>query len=363
MKYKHALSLGLSLLFLPACSQVLKLSTREVTPDFKPQAPGFYYSLPRTTMQVKLTVQRQITIPGPYAEYAAQLLGIEPVPMEKEVKWNIVDASISPLIETDPEKLYYISFSSSSLVPDVLAPYTREGLILSPDAMLQDGSFNQPRTDHSTLDSLWFTDLSPKSYFSEITDTLYKTVLRDSMFVRIPVIKKQVVQKTIETKAGEAAKLIMKIRKQRINLLSGKITSITQGEAIEVVLKEMARLEEQYLSLFIGIHRTDRHVYSWVFIPVAEGETKTVCNFDPSTGIAQPEGAGSAPVTITVTPENPDTTGIMNQPVTENVLYYRIPAKVVARLEWNGNLLVRQRVNVYQLGRTVSCQVALQKGR
>lgn len=354
MNRKQILILAFYVLILPACGQVSKLSIQPVTRDFKPTGPGYFYSLPRTVVKAEVTIQRSITIPGPYAEFAAQYLGIEPVPMEKEVLWSITGASVRAFSESDPDKLYFLATTADLSKLSGFISLGREGLILAPDAGSGDVSSPASSLRHFPDDSLWYTNLSAKSFYAETTDTLYKTVFQDSMFVKIPVLKKQVQQKTFEEKANEAASLILKIRKKKIQLVTGKIASMNQGPALEVALKELDKLEQEYLALFIGRHFADLQTIRAWFIPSLQGQEMTLFRFSANLGVLPGDSQKGTPVTITLKPEHsPDAFG--NN--ADNVVYYRVPENALVQINWNERNIASARIPVYQLGRTFTLPV------
>ena len=357
MNRKPILILAFYMLVLSACGQVSKLSIQPVNQGFKPTGPGYFYSLPRTVVKAEVTIQRSITIPGPYAEFSAQFLGIEPVPMEKEVLWSIAGASISAFNESDPDKLFFLATTADLSKIGGFISLGREGLILTPDAFPGDVSSAAPSIRHFPDDSLWFTNLSAKSFYAETTDTLYKTVFQDSMFVKIPVLKKQVQQKTFEEKANEAASLILKIRKKKIELVTGKIASMNQGPALEVALKELDKLEQEYLALFIGRQFSDRQTISAWFIPGLQGQEMTLFRFSAKQGVLAGDSPKGTPVMITLAPEHGPAMNDNAAGDAVNVVYFRIPEKALVQVSWNDRTITSARIPVYQLGQTITLSI------
>ena len=88
MKYL-ALIIGI-VMIVPVYGQRKK--DEPVTPAF---TEGVVYSLPSTGIRVKVKAVKETFIPGPYAVFADQLLGIKNVKNRPSVNWAIEEVEIS----------------------------------------------------------------------------------------------------------------------------------------------------------------------------------------------------------------------------------------------------------------------------
>ena len=350
MKNKFILGIFGVVWILEGCQTPSRLTVQPVSGEFKPTTNGFFYSLTRTLVEVNLELKRNIYIPGPYCEFAAQFLGIEGVQLQRKEEWTINTESINSFMERDPDRIFYAGFSSGNLMVPELLTLTKNGLIFSPAATFPAGS-GRINDISNMKDTVWFTDLSMDYFYTQKTDTLYKTVLRDSMFLRIPVYKKEELQKSDELKAKEAANTIIKLRKRRFKLLSGQYNFITEGAALEVTVRELNKMEREYLSLFLGKHYTDEHKYRKYFIPSLKSEPQVLFRFSKEQGILPAEGNEGSPVIISVTRENDNVLNEINVTPAENSLYFRIPENAIIELTLNNISLEEKRIAVYQFGR------------
>ena len=332
------------------CHTASRLTVQPVSGEFKPSTSGFFYSLPRTVVEVNLEIKHEIFVPGPYSGYAAQFLGIEGVQVERKEDWSLASESVNSFTERDPEHLFYAGFSGGApMVPELLT-LTKNGLIFSTDATFP--SFMESPFNNTNLkDTVWYTDLSMDYYYSQKTDTLYKTVLRDSVFVKIPVYRKEEMHKSNEIKAKEAANTIIKIRKRRFKLLSGEYNFITEGAALEVTVRELSKLEQEYLSLFIGKHYTETHSYKNYVIPALKSEPQVIFRFSREHGILPAENKTGMPVTASLMRENTNVQPELNIAPAENSLYFRIPENAKFQLSFNNKSIAEKRIAIYQFGR------------
>jgi hypothetical protein len=335
---------------LSGCQPASRLTVQPASGDFKPSTSGFFYSLPRTVVEVRLELKREIYIPGPYCEFAAQFLGIEGIQLERKEEWTITSGSINSFMERDPERVFYAGFSAGRpMVPELLT-LTKNGLIFSPASTFPSGtglSFD----NSNQKDTVWYTDLSMDYFYSQKTDTLYKTILRDSIFVKIPVFKKEELQKSDELKAKEAANTIIKLRKRRFKLLSGEYNFITEGAALEVTVRELNKMEQEYLSLFLGKHYSDLHRYSNYIIPALKSEPQILCRFSREQGIIPSDSKAGSAITTSLVRENISTGPDINITPADNSLYFRIPENATVHLTLNNKSLAEKRIAVYQFGK------------
>ncbi len=350
MKKLYFITILMAAFLLIGCQPTSKLIVQPATGEIKPSASGFFYSLPRTVIEVKLDLRHDIYIPGPYCQFAAQFLGIEGVQLERKEDWTIASESINSYLESDPDHIFYAGFTSGRpLIPELLT-LTKNGLVFSPAATFA-SALKIPFDNSGKKDSVWYTDLSMEYFYLQKTDTFYKTVLKDSSFVKIPVYKKEEVQKTDEQKAKEAANSIIKLRKRRFKLLSGEYNFITEGAALEITVRELSKMEQEYISLFLGKHYTESHSYKTCITLSLKSEIQTLFRFSGEQGILPQDSKAGLPVTLNIVRENSNSSTEINVTSAENSLYFRIPENATFQLNLNNRSLTEKRIAVYQFGK------------
>ena len=350
MKNTYIKLIAAACLFLIGCQPASKLLVQPAGSDFKPSGSGFFYSLPRTVLEVKLGLVHSVYIPGPYCQFSMQFLGIEGVQLERKDEWSIESASVNSFLESDPDHIFYAGFTAGRpMIPELLT-LTSNGLIFLPNSTFIN-SIKLPFVNSGIKDSIWFTNLSMDYFYSQKTDTLYKTVLRDSTLVHIPVLKKEEVQKTDEEKAKEASNAIIKLRKRRFKLLSGEYNFITEGAALEIIVRELDRMEKEYLSLFLGKHFSESQFYKHYIIPTLKTETETICRFSNEQGIIPAETKSGMPVNITIIREGTASGPDISTTAAENSLYFRIPENSTLQLSLDNKAISEKRLAIYQFGK------------
>jgi hypothetical protein len=351
-----------SILF--ACKPTSQVSVYPLD-DAPGTSPGFFYALPRTTLEVELNLSRKVIRKGPYAEYAHKYLGIDQVPLHDRVEWTIQDVVIRPLAELDPSAWYFVQGSLSLAEHDLIARIYQDLLILNPTQTTLP-SISRALHPETTPGGIVFSDLSIKRLIDQKTDTIYRTVLSDTSFIRVPLARTVVTRKTLEEKAEEAANFIFELRLRRFDLVTGEVDYPPDGRAFEIAVNELNIQEEEYLSLFTGKAFKDNHVYRFSYTPEREvGSPLVLCYIHPEEGVQWSPSARSKSFEIGLRKEgiiNPVTGYQLRQVSKEQsggTLTYRVPDVAQVELKLDQEIVGSRRVRVFQFGQLVSVPLRL----
>jgi hypothetical protein len=312
------------------------------------------YALPRTVFIVKVEVERTIMIPGPYASYAEDLLGLKDVVKDRDEHWSIKSMSVSSSEEVDPSEYYVIQ--SKGMFRTNLLTLKKEGVILdiNPNADYQE--VTSSGSGEMNLNVLRFPDLGSDEYYQVQTDTAFRRVNVDSSFIRIPYIVEKKKKLTTDQLAEKAAKRLMDLRDGKVMILSGEANVFPQNDAS---INEINRLEKDYTELFTGKYIDESKNYSFQFIPQKEtsGKPLTLFVFSETAGPSEVGSASGVPVIAEVVPEQKtkDITIIESgEPGSSSTmsdkLFYRIPDMATVRISMDGKTLYSSRRLIYQLG-------------
>ncbi|MBN1132931.1 MAG: DUF4831 family protein [Bacteroidales bacterium] len=321
------------------------------------------YALPQTVLKITLHYQQSVFIPGPYAVYGEKFLGIKECITERQEEWTITGADITSFIETDPDHYYVINVLSGTLPAEPFEQLVRSGYI-SGGSIEVNEAFQVPREGRFIQKRNLYPDVTTESYTDQRVETMYKTIITDTSFVRVPVSRTVLERKTAEKKAEEAANFILELRLNRFELVSGYIEVFPAGEAMEATLKKMDELEEDYLSLFTGKQFTRSFSRDFYIVPGSDDKPAEVrlTRFSPLRGFYSSGGTEGIPVMVETIPAG-KTKGLRNlmprNPEEEkyNLIYYRIPDVADVCVKWNGETVHCQRMNIFQLGALTSVPV------
>lgn len=350
-------------------SDRLQVTRADALPD-EEVSSRIYYALPRTVFRISVEYYRESFIPGPYRDYAEKYLGITGVGMSPSEQYSISDVELLPMRETDPSFLFAVNVFSGSFDPAGLLTLSSEGLIMDGNKA-STGAFVSP--EENGLHMPAFTDLTIKHNILEKEETMYKTIVTDSGYMRVPLLRTQIEQKTLEKKAEEAAAFITKLRKRRFKLISGQYEVFPEGVAMTEAIRKLDETEAEYLSLFVG--KTSKQYYSrefW-FIPEGkpEGESLLLGNFSDASGWLDGT-VGEGKSLLVETHPSQDTRVIREAELPDdesteesrgkeegnfNLLYYRIPEMTGLVIRLGDTELLKARMPVEQYGKLVSIPV------
>lgn len=313
------------------------------------------YALPSTGLKVYIEYQKDVFIPGPYADYAQRQLGIEGVGRERTETWRIAGASLDITTEPDLTRIYSIAGIEGTPDREILNWAAQNGLIFRGNYMINTaiGASSAKKDPGGVL----FKDVTMEPNMEKKEQTIYKTLITDTSFVRVPVTTEQMERKTIERKAEEAARLILEIRSDRYYLSAGLVDPLPADFDMETAMAGLDRLEADYLSLFIGKSFSEHFSKEYFLVPNGslEPERYSLDHFSEVQGIGAEE---SLPIELVITPDG-DARSLRNllpqEPEAElyNHFYYRIPEICEVSVTYDQKELARNRISIYQSGALV----------
>ena len=352
MKKKFVLGIVVAAL-ITSCASTKKEPTTYISSHGVSRPAGLsslVYGLPQTRLYFEVELTRTVVKKGPYAEFANRMLGLQNVPQKDSETWQIKSIQISDQQEVDNKQLYAVTFVDYPENMDKLFRFTKDGLLM--DLNVSNILINS-HTQGISSDDFKFINISVRGTTVEKVDTVYKTILTDTAFVRIPVLQRNVMSKTTETQAQEAAQQIFNIRKTRLDILTGNTDYHPDGAALKLVFQTLDQQEEQLLSLFNGAKIDSRQVMTYSVLPEKAATTDDLFYFSEKAGIVNKNVVGAKPVWYEI--------GKASAPVSlspdyqaKNMIYYRIPQVVEITAGVDKTTMVREQITICQLGNIVS---------
>ncbi len=318
------------------------------------------YGLPLTVIDVLVETERVIEVPGPYARYAGDLLGLSDVITAENEYWSIRNISLSTHEELDPSEFYVIE-ATNLFETNVLA-LRRAGLILDLNAGLYniyDRKKGQASGQETDFEPLRVLDLGADEYYLSQRDTAYRIVSLDTGFVRIPYLVEKKRKLSVDQLAERAARRLMELRDGKHLILTGEANVFPQSEA---AINEINRLEKEYTELFTGKVLREVRTFTYQVIPRREmsGSPVTLLRFSEATGPGASTDKTGAPVMIEFSPEmKTRDLSVIRRPQSDvsvpryDKLYYRVPDVVNIKVFTGNQILNSSRRLIYQFGEVV----------
>lgn len=311
------------------------------------------YSLPMTTISLDVEAVQETFYAGPYARFAEKYLGVKPR-MKDETTVQLTQIRMTPLVEADQSRRYSVNIKKGTLNPSVFS-LSSAGLVTFADA-----NFGAETVWRFPVRSEG--DFSGKGVSSNLTSesaTLYRNEKKESAYNRVAVQQNMVVEKTLEQKAAETAGTILELRRQRLQIVTGDTDATYSGEAMGAAIEELARLEQEYMTLFVGYSEYQTQQMRFEVIPEAGRETQMYIAFRVSdkNGLVPADDMTGRPVVMEIVPQTFEQTGVKK--ISGEVVHYRIPAICTVKLKNGADLLLQSRIPVCQLGQESSVPAAV----
>lgn len=330
-----------------ACAIAQNFESYKANGSQAPSSQSMIYALPLTNILVTVEVTKTTIRKGVYAEYAEKYLSLHNVPMRDTQSWIISGIKVQSQTEADPSQLYAVTFKSFPERLNNLFSISKNGVVLDlANAWKRTVLKHIP--GEQEVNPLMDPNLLEETSKVKV-DTLYKTVMTDSTFVRIPVFKKQIQAKTKEETIQETANQLIKTRRHKIKILRGEYDFHPDGAALKVMVDELSKYEETLLSLFAGVKSEEKERYTFMFIPQNEMLSNDLCYFNAEKGIQDQKGPGSSAISIQVIKEH-DSLKIAVPEKTKNTLYVRAPIMTSAVVRVGDKSVSTSRIPVYQFG-------------
>lgn len=347
MKNTTRLLLALAVTLIPQLGSAQKKADPE----------GFLtYSLPSTAITLNVEAVQEKFYAGPYAKYAEKYLGIK-ARQKDETTFQLTKIKMVPLLEADQSRRYSINVKKSEIDATFLK-LSSVGLVSFSDANFGDESVWRFPTEGKG-------DFSGKGVSSNLTSestTLYRNSKTESAYNKVAVQQNMVVEKSAEQKAAETAEMILRLRKQRLQIVTGDTDATYSGEAMGAAINEITRLEEEYMTLFTGYSDFQTQNMRFEVVPEAGLESQMYVAFrlSDTAGLVPADNLSGKPIVMEIVAQpfaEPELPAEQSKNKKEVEAYYRIPAVCTVKLMDGANLLLQSRMPIYQLGRESSLPV------
>ena len=326
---------------------------------------GFYYTLPRTVLNIEVTVEKTDRVKGPYAVYANKYLGLSNVITENSTEYNIADISITTLNEPDPNKFYFVKLPEKYKNKNKpLISLNEYGILKSInwpfDTLKYKPVFSQDiHKLKDDIDNRPFKMLVNYNILEQV-DTIFEIVHLDTMKIEKQILKRSFVEKSVEQKAKETSEHIIKLNEYKMNLISGYHEVPYSEETLQLMLSSIDQQINEYISLFTGKIIQNNLNYHLLHIPESLDKVTNVFlfSFDKRTGLSYSKDKDERKhiyLELTFSIFTKRINNIVNEQKenikSEKGFYYNIPEKTKLTLTRNnGEKIYEKHVLINQFG-------------
>ena len=266
-------------------------------------ASGVAIAQPRTILAVDVTVERDLTLTGPYARYAQKYLGVR-APLADKTTWSITGAQIA-LLDRDT----YLNAGAP-------APASTR-------------TFNHAASDEE--------------------------------FARLQPDQTDMTTPALEDAARAAANQIFSLRRHRIELITGEAGENVFGEGLKAALAEIDRMEQSYLELFLGKRTVSTETRRYVVYPQADKKQYIVCRFSPAAGLLPDSDLSGDIVLLQIEPSGNTKCDLEAGPKETSVVACRVADPSACTVLSGGREYARAVLPVFEFGRTINVALPRRK--
>ena len=315
-------------------------------PEAGAQTGAVIYSLPRTTVGIAVKARREAFSAGPYAPYAQKYLGVART--QSGVTHTLTEITLKPYVEADPTARYTVILPDRSTA--TFLQFCAQGLIVMADNYTgQETAWRfEPQAGAER-----FEGVDPLGNLGKQATTLYKAVRSGDGYEKVPVNQEQVVEKSPDRKAADAAEVIFALREKRQQIATGDTDATFSGEALQAAIDEITRLEEKYLTLFYGVTDVTEVTRTFDVTPDPESKNQSYTAFriSDANGLLPASAQEGRACTLEFKLEPLAEPEAASDRTKETAtVRYRIPAIARCRVTLGGEQLLEGRMPVYQLG-------------
>ena len=191
------------------------------------EGAALVYSLPSTSIHLAVEAQREVYTPGPYAKFAKKYLGID-VNVEPYEKYELLSVKLTPYLEADMSKRYAVNLTGATNLANSFFQMTSQGVVILSDHNKGDAEYWRfPTLAEDYSDA----GVEATETFTSVETTLYKNVKNaQGGYDKVAIQQSQVVEKSLEKKAQEIANEIFKLRRQRVQIITGDTDATYSGD-------------------------------------------------------------------------------------------------------------------------------------
>lgn len=286
---------------------------------------GIVYYLPKTELQIKVTVTQSIYTPGEFCQYADRYLRLQNVSSHPLIQWDLQSIEVTPIGVPNPERVYSIKLKDKSVAS--LVQLTKEGIIRAINTNLPEDTAPQEITDKK------IERINPRSFMTE-------EILMAGSSIKM---------------AELIAKEIYSIRESKNSLTRGQADYMPKdGEALQIMLENLNAQEKALTEMFVGFTEVTKKTFNFTINPNTDLHNMVVCRFSNKLGVLNADNLAGEPIYLSITSQNflppADKEGIKKKQL--NGVIYNIPGKALVTIKDLHKVYFEKEISFAQFGET-----------
>ena len=294
------------------------------------------YYMPQTQMVVDVEYETVVLHRGIYADYAKQYLGSVEVVKDDDMWYNLTNITTRMKSAADMSRAFKVS-------DNPLLVLSCKGTLLGYNIEREKKECGQGCHRHDDK----------------------KAKPEENKVKVLPLLEEHIVGKSLEEQAHGAAKLIYRIRENRLYLIGGEVDKVpADGEAMKLALDKMDEMERELVELFIGRVEIKKYHKSFTYTPLKTDETD-LAYFSEKEGFTTAENG--EPITLSLTAHRQSkgyaNTDPKKKATVASQLYYNLPGSADYRITFQKEVKAEGTIPVAQFGVAIPLAQDLLSGK
>ncbi|GAB1416186.1 DUF4831 family protein [Paludibacter sp.] len=236
------------------------------------------YSLPKTELCFDIEIETITEKPGVFYLYSQRYLAVNKVIMEEKSTLKIKNIKMTSNTIPDLKRRYAV---------EVLPKSVLNGIVVDSQGILC-GVNVEPK---------------PVVQCDRNNDTNNNVTIGDQSSDILPLTQEYMMAGSVAKMAEGAAIQIYNIRSSRLNLLSGDVDHMPDGDAMKMMLSGLDKKEKELTELFVGSIRKSTTKHKIYFTPENPVSKEILFRLSAIRGVVDKDDLSGEPYFITVTPE------------------------------------------------------------
>ena len=265
------------------------------------QAALTYY-MPLTQLVFNIEYEQVIETTGVFSKYTERYLGTKDRVKEDKQYFILRSVSLSVLTVADPDRSYQIPIDKQRLA-GLQLQRTADGRLLALNTTATDTIICNTPTDEAAK------------------EPAYRPLP--------PLMEEQMLASSTSKMAENTAKLIYRIREQRLNLIAGDAEhQPADAGSMQMALKELDRQEEALCALFVGTTQTQKLSKQILLTPTQSVQQQCLFRFSYFSGVVDADDLSGEPVYLTINAHKKEAPETDEKKKTEpSFIYYNTPGQ------------------------------------
>ena len=292
------------------------------------------YYMPKTELVITLNYDVVTKTPGIFYQYAERYLGAKDIITDNSTNCQLSTVNIATESSADTNRAYKVT--------------AQKGINTQLVSLSEDGRLVGYGIENA---SLQFSERS-QGELQNGSKAAYSLEAKSEGLM--PLLEEQFMAGSVAKMAEGAAKQIYRIRETRLNILAGDVEHVpADGKAMELVLKELDKQEQDLVTLFVGNTQVTHHTHAVRYVPRESVENEVICRLSAHNGIVDKTDLSGEPLYLTLVAKKqtllPAGIADKNTPLLSQI-HYNLPGEAQVALTFKGKQMAEQNVAVAQYG-------------